>query len=646
MIPHGFGHHQRQGEHHVMLACVAVLLSAVVHVVCMYVFSDWAFGAASGARERVRERFDGERVPPMRVETMRADPMRIAAKVAGERDTPSRGPIEAGDNVEALSQSASPVLTVPPPIPREALAPGVPALKEVVPEQIDTAPWMPRQEIAQIFDRTVQDDVATLPRREIPLIERVSKAPDIVPSIDLAGRRFGRDPEPPKPFEAAEIFDTKIEKGTFAPPVAEIPAPAGGVTPGATGEQFAAKPGEKADGADDAERLRQQQERLRKQLEEVARPGADGTPPPEEERRAREAQAQIAALRESVDYVPIDDLLAVGLETYRDPAEPGCVYFRVGIEPRADKALPIIAKDIVFVQDVSGSVTEERMVFCRRALAAALKTLNTGDRFNVIAFRDTYESCFPEWAAASAENVKKAETFVGGMRAFGQTDLFASLRGALTRLPRDPARPMIAVVVTDGKPTAGVTGDAKIISAFTRLNGGNASVYMFGVQGRANTYLLDMLTTCNRGYSAVLRGSRWDIPIEFQPLAESVRNLVAGDITVAFDSASRSEVYPRKNPVNLYKGNQLNLYGVCPEGTKELIFQLRGLAAGKGYESLFRLDLERQGKAGAAAIKQHWAYRKMYELTGDWFRDGKQETMAAMLKVSQQYGVPVPVKEE
>jgi hypothetical protein len=74
------------------------LLSAVIHVVCMYLFADWALGgAAAGLRQKARDWFEGDRVPPMRVEMMHADPMRIAEKVQGERDTPSRGPIEAGD---------------------------------------------------------------------------------------------------------------------------------------------------------------------------------------------------------------------------------------------------------------------------------------------------------------------------------------------------------------------------------------------------------------------------------------------------------------------------------------------------------------------------------------------------------------------
>lgn len=634
MIPYGFGQYQKQSDHHWMLACVAVLLSAVIHLVLMYFFSDWALGGVARLREKGREWFEGERVPPMRVETMQADPMRTANKVVGERDTPSRGPIEVSERVEALSQTASPALTAPPPIPREALAPGIPVLKETMAEQVDTTPWMPRQEIAQIFDRTVQDQVAALPRREIPLIERVPQAPDIVPSIDLVGRRFGRDAEPPRPIESAEVFDTEISKGTYKVPVAESPGTPGQLSKGATEARFALQPGEKGGTT---------QEQVQKQMEEASKQVAESTLS-EEERRAREAQAQIAAMQETIDYQPIDDLLSVGIETYTDPKEPGRLYFRIGVQPREDKVIPSIAKDVVFVQDVSASMSEERMVFCRRALAAALQTLNPEDRFNVVAFRDTFENCFDGWVPVNGETLATAAEFVGRMRAFGQTDVFGSLR-SLMKLPRDPNRPMIAMIVTDGKPTSGVTESAQIIGEFSKLNNGMISVYMYGTQRSANAYLLDMLTYCNRGTSTVLNGNRWDIPPTMAAVYEGFRYPVMSDITVVFDSASKSEVYP-KSTVNLYKGRQLELCGVCPDTTGELILQVRGLAAGKGYDSIIRLKLAEQAKQGTAAVKARWAYQKMYHLVGAYSREAHQQVMAEMLRVNTLYNVPIPYASE
>ncbi len=650
MMPQEFAFHRRRNRRHGLLAGIAVVLSAVVHVAVLYCFADWNISGARRLLSRGRDWFAGERVPPMRVETMHADPMRLAEKVAGERDLPSRGPIEVSEQVDALSQQASPALLAPPPIPREALVPGVPSLKESAVEHVDTTPWMPRQEISQIFDRAIQEEAATLPRREIPMIERVPQAPDIVPSIDLAGRRFGRDPEPPKASEAAEVFDTEVMKGTFQTRSPEAPVMPGQVSTGATEARFGLQPGEKtglpvrSDGAAQTGVTQDKPPAEAPRLTPDQAPQADAPRMAEEERQAREAQTKIATLEDTVDYIPIDDLLAVVLETYRDPAEPGRVYFRIAIQPRADKQVPVLAKDIVWVQDVSASISEERLSYCRRALTAALDTMNPGDRFALVSFRDTFEALFPAWVPVTPENVAQAKSYVAAMRSFGQTDVFGSLQ-SLMRLPRDPERPLIAFVVTDGKPTFGMTESAKIIGAFSSLNNGLMSVYMYGTHSKANAYLLDMLSYCNRGGNTVLTGNRWDIPPTMASLYEGVRHPVMGDVAVVFDSGSQGEVYPTRT-ANLYKDCPLELFGACPDTTAELVFQVRGLAAGKGYDSIFRLSLSRHAKLGTPAVKARWSQQKMFHLVGAYSRRPSQGLMAEMLKVNGQYGVPIPYADE
>lgn len=648
MMPYGSGRYNRDSDRHMRVAAVAIFLSALVHTGLMYYFADWKLTEGSGSEERRRD-WRSDHVPPMRVETMHTDPMRLAEKVAGERDTPSRGPIEAYEQVEALSQSVSPALTVPPPVPRDAVVPGVPVLKEsAVSRPVDTAPWMPRQEIAQIFDRVVQDEVAALPRREIPMIERVPKAADIVPSIDLAGRRFGKDPEPPKPVKAADVFDTEISKGTFKAGPGETPSQ---VSRNATESRFGMQPGERngkggAFGSgypDGTETAKVQKELAQKQALEAQKKLVE-TAATEEERKAREAQAQIAAMQDTIEYIPIDDMLAVGLETYRDPEEPSRIYFRIGIQPRADKHIPVVPKDIVWVQDVSASISEERLNFCRRGMAAALETMNPDDRFTVVSFRESFGACFPGWTAVTPENKRKAAEYIAAMHSFGQTDVFGSLQ-SLLKLPRDPKRPMVAFIVTDGKPTFGETESAKIIGSFSKLNSGLVSIYMFGTYSKANAYLLDMLTYCNRGAASVLTGNRWDIPGSMAAVYEGVRNPVMADITVVFDSASKSEVYP-KNTANLYADRQLELEGVCPATCDEIVFQMRGLAAGKGYDSIFRLSLTRHAKLGSALIKTRWAQQKMFHLVGAYSRDPHQQTFAEMLKVNRQYGIKIPYEDE
>ena len=325
-----------------------------------------------------------------------------------------------------------------------------------------------------------------------------------------------------------------------------VGADRGAGTDGSTGTDSGAGTGS---GDGDAEARKKAEEALRAeklkqeldQAEAQGRITADG-------RKALEAQAAISEMQDTIEYVPIDDLLAVGMETYRDQARSDIVYF-VSAYSRVRISRCRLFQRISCSCGVSASMSEDRMVFCRRALSAALKTLNPADRFNVVAFRDNFEPCSPNWMEVTAGNLGKAEAFVDRMRAFGQTDVFGSLQ-SLMKLPRDPKRPMIAMIVTDGKPTFGVTENAQIIGEFSNLNNGMISVYMFGTISKANVYLLDMLTYCNRGTSLVLRGNRWEIPDAMARVYEGIRNPLMGDITVTFDTASRSEVYP-KSATNL-----------------------------------------------------------------------------------------------
>ncbi|MBP5319928.1 MAG: VWA domain-containing protein [Kiritimatiellae bacterium] len=718
MTEYGFDKRFKQpNDHHWMLAFLAILLSAGLHLFFMYFFADWSLSAATAAtsariKERIREALGiADRPPPMQVETMRADPMRFAQKIKGEMDTPSRGPIEVSDHVETLRQSTPPALTAPPPIPREALTPGVPALTEALSEKVDTTPWVPRQEIEQIYDKTIQDEVATLPRREIPLIERVTKAPDVVPSIDLAGRQFGKDPEPPSPAESAEIFDSQLAVGVMKVPLPEVkaekPNDSSATATLDTPNKFAVKPNEKsgkvstqdkntrtqpdkngslaangkggengdtadtpnvkgpanqtgtAKGGGNAETNSDGQKpdgkannrnpdatRATGSSQETVSSSPDALPQiSPAEAKAKQAQEEIERLQESVDFLPIDNLLSAGLETFTDSREPDKTYFKISLHPRSDKPIPVIPKDIVFVQDVSGSMTKEGMVHCRRAITAALRTLNTGDRFDVVAFRDSFAYCFPTWVAATPDNIRKAEEFIKTMDAHGRTDVFGSL-SALINLPRDPRRPMVAFVVTDGEPTAGLIESASIIGDFSKLNNGMMSIYMFGTRSKANAYLLDMLTYCNRGNSSILKSnSPWNIPSAMASAYESIRNPIMGDMTVVFDSASQSEVYPKHTP-NLYKDRTLELYGVCPKTTQDVVFQIRGLAADKGYDSVFRLNFSKQAKAGTKDVRTLWARQRMYHLVGEYSRYGDPKTLAEMQELNKKFNIPIPYRNE
>ncbi|NIP98520.1 MAG: VWA domain-containing protein, partial [Akkermansiaceae bacterium] len=100
--------------------------------------------------------------------------------------------------------------------------------------------------------------------------------------------------------------------------------------------------------------------------------------------------------------------------------------------------------------------------------------------------------------------------FIRNMTARGKTDVFTSLQ-SVAAMERTQGRPVIAVLVTDGRPTMGMVDSSDIIEEFTRVNDGGVSVFGFGGGRRVNRYLLDFLSYKNRGDSELVR-ELGDIP--------------------------------------------------------------------------------------------------------------------------------------
>ena len=277
-------------------------------------------------------------------------------------------------------------------------------------------------------------------------------------------------------------------------------------------------------------------------------------------------------------------------------------YFKLLVSPRA--ALPVVPKDVVVLIDASGSIGAERLVSCRVAAKNILRTaFNTGDRFNLVAFRNNFTYAFRRWQECNQVSFATADRWLSNLAAHGRTDVFGTIRSVLT-LPRDPTRPLIALVVTDGEANAGVSDTAQILSKFTDLNDGLVSVYMYGVKSGANRELIDVLTHGNRGESFIYGGLRWKAGEGIGSLSERFRDPVLSDLRVVFAADSQAMVYPRLLK-NLYRGDSVTLYGRVPKGKKEVAFSLKGLNGRNTYEAFFRVPLA--GIATDPSVAAAWA---------------------------------------
>jgi hypothetical protein len=449
--------------------------------------------------------------------------------------------------------------------------------------------WEPRRDIVAIQDRKARDEMIIIPRHEVSRIDRFLNAPDIVVPM----KREDLAKISPAPGGSPLVDPLSLAQGRGAPMM-----PPRGSHAQHIGEPSSVRP------------------------DKVL---------PDEEGKA-------TGMRK------IEKLLTVEVTTYNTPKDPGHGYFRMEIKRAGAEVLPVIPKDILLVQDASASIAEQKLYFCREALSRALSEIQPGDRFNVMQFRETAGSCFTNWAACTPENIDRAKQYVAAMKTLGETDIFDSI-SSLHRLERQPGRPVIGLIVSDGRPTAGLLRSSDIIGEFSKMNNGAVSVFTFGTLQTANAYLLDLLSYCNRGNTHIAKTGRWGIPEEFMGVMKGLSRPVLSDVKFIFATGSGCEVYPVLTE-NLYLDQPLVLHGRYPRGTDQVLFQSTGQGGEVTCDMIFDLSLSKARASEDREIRNEWAKQKVYHLIGSNARKYDPATFSELLRTARDYRIEVPYKRQ
>ena len=417
-------------------------------------------------------------------------------------------------------------------------------------------------------------------------------APEVISRIvtdDSAAQLPIADREVPSPREEARMVSDAVAIANpgavdrFAlAPVTELPAAPVFDAPEVVASGPVDEPASRIAAAAKAEDQKRQDAATKKRDEKKFEPAAEVMPEVDE----KVVEQEKAAVRELVNVEDANELLQHVSTVVSTATEGGWTYFRLRILPK--KSLKVVPKDVVVLIDASGSIGKDRMKSIRSAAKAILRSAtNSGDRFNLVAFRDRFSYAFRRWQECTVDSFDQADRWLSKVAAHGRTDVFSTIASVLT-LPRDPTRPLIALVITDGDANSGVSSTSEILSKFTALNDGLVSVYMYGVKSSANRELIDVLTRGNRGESFIFDGWRWNAGNGIEGLSERFRDPVLSDLRLVFASSSKAEYFPRRLK-NLYRDETLEVTGRVPSGTKELAFSLKGLNGAKAYEGFFRI---------------------------------------------------------
>jgi Ca-activated chloride channel family protein len=205
-------------------------------------------------------------------------------------------------------------------------------------------------------------------------------------------------------------------------------------------------------------------------------------------------------------YTVSPEDIGLNLLSFKEMGQDG--FFLLLAAPNVDvDPDQVLAKDVIFVLDVSGSMEGEKLEQAKNAALYILEHLNPQDRFNVIAFSTGLRAYGNELEPAS--RWENAADFVDRLEAMGGTDINRALLEALDMA--DLERPTTLIFLTDGLATEGVYETGAILSNVEEAAGRNVRLFSFGVGDDVDTDLLDSLALDHGGTSAYVRpGQRLD----------------------------------------------------------------------------------------------------------------------------------------
>lgn len=338
------------------------------------------------------------------------------------------------------------------------------------------------------------------------------------------------------------------------------------------------------------------------------------------------------------------DKNAIGLNvlSYKPAGEDG--YFILLAAPGIDVASSeVVARDLVLVLDVSGSMQGQKIAQAREAARYLVDQLHPEDRFNLIAFSTGVRLWQNELQPANEQGRKAAHAWIDRLEASGSTDINRALLEGLAQFTGagNSTRPAYMLFMTDGLPTMGEVEPERILNnTLNNRPDRTIRLFTFGVGYDVNTDLLDTLSRELGGRSSYVQPEE-AIDEKIGQFYEGISTPVLVDISLNFGTVvTVDELYPYPLP-DLFAGDQLVVVGRYRNGGP-LTVTLRGTANGE------RLTYQYPGRQLATAggdpfVARLWATRKIGVLLDQVRRSGPlQELVDEIVKLSLQFGIVTP----
>lgn len=239
----------------------------------------------------------------------------------------------------------------------------------------------------------------------------------------------------------------------------------------------------------------------------------------------------------------------------------GSGHFSLMVQPPALDVDSLVGRrELVFVVDVSGSMTGTPLALCKTAMRDALVRMRPVDTFNVLTFAGATGRAFARPRPANDAAIREALEYVDRLTAGGGTEMLDAVATALSP-DVEKGRHRYVFFLTDGE----VGNDDQILAATRRFvagieaGGQRARVFGFGTGSSVNRMLIDGLGREGKGVS-VYATNREDPERAVNKFYRYIDRSVLRDVRVSFGSLGARDVFPAELP-DLFASHPLIVHG-------------------------------------------------------------------------------------
>ncbi len=256
--------------------------------------------------------------------------------------------------------------------------------------------------------------------------------------------------------------------------------------------------------------------------------------------------------------------LEVKFDVEHPPSGPGLIlvnncYFAQFFSPSGLQQIPV---DIVFVIDVSGSMSGTKIDQTRQALETIITELRPTDRFTMVTFSSEIKVWRNELLLANNNNKGIGTQFARGLVAQGGTDFNGGLIQGINILLENALVTSIPLVLmlTDGEPSFGVINLEAIRDNARRLiQGTRISLNCLGFGLNLNFELLQKLALENNGITRRIYEAE-DAVQQLEGFFDEISSPVLHTVRINYPENSFEEISNREFPI-LFSGSEIVVAG-------------------------------------------------------------------------------------